>query len=160
MLWIGLKYPILKHHHYDVISTKFSSSTQILLNNSTNPRPPFMLNLHRKRDKHHYNYVIKSVCLFWWILRDSNPGPSGYEPDALTNWANGPLQIKQSSFLNCCNVFRHSPIFPGRRQPSIFGVCKLNFCVRYGNRWILTAICTGYSLFWRFHSPSKPNKAK
>ena len=24
-----------------------------------------MLNLHIKRDKHHYNYVIKSVCLFW-----------------------------------------------------------------------------------------------
>ena len=21
----------------------------------------------------------------WWALRDSNPGPSGYEPDALTN---------------------------------------------------------------------------
>ena len=21
----------------------------------------------------------------WWAFRDSNPGPSGYEPDALTN---------------------------------------------------------------------------
>ena len=21
----------------------------------------------------------------WWALRDSNPGPAGYEPDALTN---------------------------------------------------------------------------
>ena len=21
----------------------------------------------------------------WWAIRDSNPGPSGYEPDALTN---------------------------------------------------------------------------
>ena len=21
----------------------------------------------------------------WWANRDSNPGPSGYEPDALTN---------------------------------------------------------------------------
>nr|CAI9751760.1 hypothetical protein YSBCXYJI_YSBCXYJI_CDS_0063 [Caudoviricetes sp.] len=21
----------------------------------------------------------------WWVFRDLNPGPSGYEPDALTN---------------------------------------------------------------------------
>ena len=26
----------------------------------------------------------------WWTIRDSNPGPTGYEPVALTNWANGP----------------------------------------------------------------------
>ena len=24
-------------------------------------------------------------AVFWWAIRDSNPGPSGYEPDALTN---------------------------------------------------------------------------
>ena len=29
------------------------------------------------------------------------------------------------------------PIFPGRRQPSIFGTTELNFCVRNGNRWTL-----------------------
>ena len=34
------------------------------------------------------------------------------------------------------------PIFPGRRQPSIVGAGELNFCVRYGNRWTLTAIST------------------
>ena len=28
----------------------------------------------------------------WWAIRDLNPGPAGYEPDALTNWANGPLK--------------------------------------------------------------------
>ena len=27
---------------------------------------------------------------FWWAFGDSNPGPSGYEPGALTNWAKGP----------------------------------------------------------------------
>ena len=27
----------------------------------------------------------------WWAIRDSNPGPTGYEPVALTNWANGPI---------------------------------------------------------------------
>ena len=26
----------------------------------------------------------------WWTNRDSNPGPTGYEPVALTNWAIGP----------------------------------------------------------------------
>ena len=34
----------------------------------------------------------------WWAIRDLNPGPAGYEPDALTNWANGPrLMTKQWS---------------------------------------------------------------
>ena len=27
---------------------------------------------------------------FWWTIRDLNPGPTGYEPAALTNCANGP----------------------------------------------------------------------
>ena len=36
------------------------------------------------------------------------------------------------------------PIFPGRRQPSIFGASELNYCVRNGNRWTLTAINTNY----------------
>ena len=35
------------------------------------------------------------------------------------------------------------PILPGRFQPSTFGVCGLNYCVRYGNRWNPTAIVTG-----------------
>ena len=34
---------------------------------------------------------------------------------------------------------RQLPIFPGRLQPSIVGVCALNFCVRDGNRWNRTA---------------------
>ena len=25
------------------------------------------------------------ASLFWWAIRDSNPGPTGYEPVALTN---------------------------------------------------------------------------
>ena len=29
----------------------------------------------------------------WWTLKDSNLGPIGYEPIALTNWANGPRAI-------------------------------------------------------------------
>ena len=40
------------------------------------------------------------------------------------------------------------PIFPGRRQPSIVGAGELNFCVRYGNRWTLTAISTNLFNFF------------
>ena len=36
------------------------------------------------------------------------------------------------------------PIFPGRRRPSIFGASELNFRVRDGNGWTLTAINTDY----------------
>ena len=36
------------------------------------------------------------------------------------------------------------PIFPGSRPPSIVGANELNFCVRDGNRWTLTAINTNY----------------
>ena len=34
------------------------------------------------------------------------------------------------------------PIFPCRLRQSIFGASELNFCVRDGNRWDLTAIVT------------------
>ena len=35
-----------------------------------------------------YPYICKKAKPFyflWWALRDSNPGLSGYEPEALTN---------------------------------------------------------------------------
>ena len=47
----------------------------------------------------------------------------------------------QSNLLIEC---RHLPIFPVRRQTSIFGACELNYCVRNGNRWTLAAINTYY----------------
>ena len=33
----------------------------------------------------HYSLSLTSVRRFWWAIRDSNPGPTGYEPVALTN---------------------------------------------------------------------------
>ena len=53
------------------------------------------------------------------------------------------------------------PIFPGSHPPSIVGACELNFCVRDGNRWTLTAINTN-SFGWLFtisyvKSPSASN---
>ena len=37
---------------------------------------------------------------------------------------------------------QQQPIFPDRLQSSIFGASELNFCVRYENRWDLTANVT------------------
>ena len=32
------------------------------------------------------SYLGKCMCFHnWWASRDLNPGPAGYEPDALTN---------------------------------------------------------------------------
>ena len=36
------------------------------------------------------------------------------------------------------------PIFPASRPASIVDANELNFCVRDGNRWTLTAINTNY----------------
>ena len=30
-------------------------------------------------------HTFYSLFFFWWAFRDLNPGPAGYEPDALTN---------------------------------------------------------------------------
>ena len=76
-----------------------------------------------------------------------NLRPSGYEPDELPA---APPRDMLSCFENrteyhqvlCPN--RRLPILPGRYQPSTFGVCGLNCCVRYGNRWNPTAIATGH----------------
>ena len=41
------------------------------------------------------NWAIPLDKKMWWTIRDSNPGPTGYEPVALTNWANGPNRAKK-----------------------------------------------------------------
>ena len=33
------------------------------------------------------------ISFFWWTIKDSNLGPIGYEPSALTNCANGPHEL-------------------------------------------------------------------
>ena len=42
------------------------------------------------------------------------------------------------------------PIFPVRLQTSIFGAGELNFRVRDGNGWTLTAISTDYYILTGF----------
>ena len=59
-----------------------------------------------------------------------------------TDWAMEEYIAKHP--IGCIALSWHLPIFPGRRQPSIFGTTELNFCVRYGNRWTLSVINTNY----------------
>ena len=36
----------------------------------------------------------------WWAIKGSNLGPTGYEPVALTNWANGPYNTEYWRLLH------------------------------------------------------------
>ena len=49
---------------------------------------------------------------------------------------------KASKLLDASFWMQQLPIFPSRRQLSIFGADELNFCVRYENRWDLIANVT------------------
>ena len=61
--------------------------------------------------------------------------------------------------LRSSNLFVSAlPIFPGRRQPSIFGASELNCRVRNGNGWTLTAISTDYSIPQNLASMDKPTR--
>ena len=62
--------------------------------------------------------------------------------------------LLKEQVLFVCGMRRRSSL-PGRYQPSTFDVLRLNFCVRYGNRWNPQAIATAKSeLIWCFASPS------
>ncbi len=37
------------------------------------------------RIKNRNTLLAEGVFVLWWAIRDSNPGPTGYEPVALTN---------------------------------------------------------------------------
>ena len=52
---------------------------------------------------------------------------------------------------------RQCPTLPGRLQPSTIGAERLNFCVRYGNRWIPFAIVTGILLGFRTLKTAHPD---
>ena len=52
---------------------------------------------------------------------------------------------------------RQRPTLPGRLQPSTIGAERLNFCVRYGNRWDPFAITTGILLGFRTLKTAHPD---
>ena len=53
---------------------------------------------------------------------------------------------------------RQLPFLAGSCPPTTFGVKKLNFCVRHGNRCILLAFAT--VLFWAFTLKTKHNPSR
>ena len=71
--------------------------------------------------------------IWWWLHRESNPG---YRRERAVSWPLDHGAIKN----------RQRPTFPGSFPPSIIGARELNFCVRDGNRCILSAIVTGFTL--------------
>ena len=78
----------------------------------------------------------------WWNLTKYNVGrwlenDLEEEPDGMHKEK---PQTSSEAFL--CGI-RQRPTLPGRLQPSTIGAERLNFCVRYGNRWIPFAIVTG-----------------
>ena len=56
--------------------------------------------------------------------------------------------MKENGMTSAIPTFKrrcqHRPILPGRRQPSIVGTGELNYRVRNGNGWTLTAKDTNY----------------
>ena len=126
----------------------------------------------------------------WWTVRDSNPGPTGYEPAALpteltvqlyeiavTAWRlfhlAPPVGLEPTTprLTAACSTYWakeaskdsllsllcwHWPIFPVRRQTSIFGTDELNFCVRNGNRWTLIVKSTNYQIHHQGLEPWTP----
>ena len=66
----------------------------------------------------------------WCSLKDSNLGPTGYEPVALTNWAKDPYVTWQR------------PTLPHGLPCSTIGAVELNFPVRNGKECFLYAIIT------------------
>ena len=53
----------------------------------------------------------------------------------------------------CASLCPLFPIFPVRRQTSIFGIAELNFCVRNGYRWTLSIIRTNFWCTFRDSNP-------
>ena len=54
------------------------------------------------------------------------------------------VKRKHPTYVGCFLFgIRQRPTLPGRLQPSTIGAERLNFCVRYGNRWDPFAIVTG-----------------
>ena len=75
----------------------------------------------------------------------------GRRTPARTNSSHRTLHwVQKKEPFGSLQVHRQRPIFPDRLQSSIFGDEKLNFCVRYGNRWILLSMVTNTGIINRF----------
>ena len=86
-------------------------------------------------------YRAKNNCL---ALRNCDIFPSKSVSDWRKDLRCVTTQKKNRSFERFSFLLwmQQLPIFPDRLQSSIFGASELNFCVRYENRWDLTANVT------------------
>ena len=96
--------------------------------------------------------VLSGFGMLSYSCEVSLRGPTAAGPELNT-------KEKRHSFEYRFIGFRQLPILPGRFQPSTFSVWRLNFCVRYGNRWNPPAIVTGncYSILFP-SATSKPHR--
>ena len=71
-----------------------------------------------------------------------------------------PVSMQKKSTPSCNHNrmpygIRRRLTLPGRCQPSTISAQRLNFCVRYGNRWIPLAIITGNCISFSSRLPSR-----
>ena len=64
-----------------------ASSTRAMPENETPPviRGDIYSNVSMRKESIIKKSAHNRVRIFWWAITDSNRGPSGYEPGALTN---------------------------------------------------------------------------
>lgn len=79
----------------------------------------------------------------WWSVLDLNQRPTGYEPVALTNWANGPYLVAEEGleppthwiWTNCSNQLSYSANNMVERTrlelatPCVQGMCSTNWAI-------------------------------
>ena len=84
------------------------------------------------------------LCLFILIknLNVKNNPMTDFKKSVMGNVLKNLTKTKQPPYWMTALGCWHRPIFPGRRQPSIVGTGELNYRVRDGNGWTLTAINT------------------
>ena len=94
-------------------------------------------------------YRLCTIFITSKVMRISKQYHQGGRPmNAPTDYAPSAKRVKKTpTLLGGHFICWHLPIFPGRHQPSIFGTTELNFCVRDGNRWTLSAINTNLLTF-------------
>ena len=73
----------------------------------------------------------------------SRPLLSAFVPSGFCSFRDSGISVLEKRRFLQHNGIRRRPTLPGRFQPSTISVWRLNFCVRYGNRWIPPAIVTG-----------------
>ena len=83
-------------------------------------------------------HATHSLCASLSLLQIGSPAipvPGGLGPFTIDIKKDTPLSV-------LFHIYQQLPILPGRFRPSTFGVCELNFRVRHGYGWCLTAIAT------------------